>query len=148
MPLMTNAEAFRYDFGIYATELWAMTEAQFLEWLNADCDRERPNAVPVVRSKHGRGDKMTKEMAIKILRGDVLGTNEQTHEAVFMAIRALKEQAQVNAVPVVYCKNCKHYKEFEGEMECWARPMMFPREPNDFCSMGERKEDANESKCI
>lgn len=51
MPLMTNAEAFRYDFGIYATELWAMTEAQFLEWLNADCDKERPNAVPVVRCK-------------------------------------------------------------------------------------------------
>ena len=51
MPLMTNAEAFYYDFGIYATELWAMTEAQFLEWLNADCDRERPNAVPVVRCK-------------------------------------------------------------------------------------------------
>ena len=42
---------------------------------------------------------------------------------------------------VVRCKDCKHYKEFEGEMECWARPMMFPREPNDFCSMGERRED-------
>jgi len=50
MPLMTNAEAFRYDFGIYATELWAMTEAQFLEWLNADCDRERPVDM-VVRCK-------------------------------------------------------------------------------------------------
>ena len=44
---------------------------------------------------------------------------------------------------VVRCKDCKHYKEFEGEMECWARPMMFPREPNDFCSMGERREDAD-----
>lgn len=48
---MTNAEAFRYDFGIYATELWAMTEAQFLEWLNADCDREKPNAIHIVRCK-------------------------------------------------------------------------------------------------
>ena len=50
MPLMTNAEAFRYNFGIYATELWAMTEAQFLKWLNADCDRERPVDM-VVRCK-------------------------------------------------------------------------------------------------
>ena len=50
MPLMTNAEAFQYDFGIYATELWAMTEAQFLEWLNAECDRERPVDM-VVRCK-------------------------------------------------------------------------------------------------
>lgn len=54
MPLMTNAEAFRYDFGIYATELWAMTEAQFLEWLNADCDRKKPNAVHIVRCKDCR----------------------------------------------------------------------------------------------
>lgn len=33
---------------------------------------------------------MNKELAISILRGDVLGTDEQTHEAVFMAIKALK----------------------------------------------------------
>lgn len=50
MPLMTNAEAFRYDFGIYATELWAMTESQFLEWLNAECNRERPRDM-IVRCK-------------------------------------------------------------------------------------------------
>lgn len=36
--------------------------------------------------------KMNKELAISILRGDVLGTNEQTHEAVFMAIKALKAE--------------------------------------------------------
>lgn len=53
MPLMTNAEAFRYDFGIYATELWSMTEKQFLEWLNAECDRERPRDM-VVRCKDCR----------------------------------------------------------------------------------------------
>ena len=46
MPFMTNAEAFLYDFGIYATELWSMSESQFLEWLNAQCDRERPNKWP------------------------------------------------------------------------------------------------------
>lgn len=42
MPLMTNAEAFLYDFGIYATELWVMTGEEFLKWLIAECDRERP----------------------------------------------------------------------------------------------------------
>lgn len=35
---------------------------------------------------------MNKELAISILRGDVLGTNEQMHEAVFMAIKALKAE--------------------------------------------------------
>ena len=53
MSIMTNADAFLYDFGIYATELWAMTEAQFLEWLNATCDRERPRDM-IVRCKDCR----------------------------------------------------------------------------------------------
>ena len=49
MPIMTNAEAFRFDFGIYATELWSMPEEKFLEWLNSECsrcDKEPPDEVP------------------------------------------------------------------------------------------------------
>lgn len=41
---------------------------------------------------------MTKESAIRILRGDVLGTNEQTHEAVFMAIRALRVVGRIKEI--------------------------------------------------
>ena len=33
---MTNSDKFKHLFGIYATELWAMPENDFLEWLNAD----------------------------------------------------------------------------------------------------------------
>lgn len=33
---MTNADKFREIFGIYATELWAKPENEFLKWLNAD----------------------------------------------------------------------------------------------------------------
>ena len=33
---MNNAEKFKQIFGIYATELWAMPEEKFLEWLNAE----------------------------------------------------------------------------------------------------------------
>lgn len=33
---MNNAEKFKSIFGIYATELWAMPEEKFLEWLNAE----------------------------------------------------------------------------------------------------------------
>lgn len=35
---------------------------------------------------------MTKELAIKIIAGDVLGTPEQTHEAVKMAVKALSSE--------------------------------------------------------
>ena len=31
-----NAELFKQTFGIYATELWTMPNAKFMEWLNAD----------------------------------------------------------------------------------------------------------------
>ena len=33
---MTNAQKFQETFGIYATEMWAMSEHDFLKWLNAD----------------------------------------------------------------------------------------------------------------
>lgn len=48
---------------------------------------------------------MTNKMAIQILRGAVLETDELTHEAVFMAIKALKEQERADAVEVVRCKD-------------------------------------------
>lgn len=33
---MTNAEKFKELFNIYATELWAMSEKNFLKWLNSE----------------------------------------------------------------------------------------------------------------
>lgn len=37
---MNNAERFRQVFGIYATELWVMSEEEFLKWLNADAPKK------------------------------------------------------------------------------------------------------------
>lgn len=33
---MTNADKFKSLFGIYATELWAMPEKDFLKWINSE----------------------------------------------------------------------------------------------------------------
>ena len=33
---MTNAYKFKETFGLYATELWARPEIEFLEWLNSE----------------------------------------------------------------------------------------------------------------
>ena len=41
---MSNAEKFKSVFGLYATEIWASSEAQFLNWLNADYIDEVQNA--------------------------------------------------------------------------------------------------------
>ena len=46
---MTNADKFKHLFGIYATELWAMPESDFLEWLNADAQD-----MPTVERKTGK----------------------------------------------------------------------------------------------
>ncbi len=32
----TNADLFKQIFGVYATEVWSMSESQFLEWLNEE----------------------------------------------------------------------------------------------------------------
>lgn len=68
---------------------------------------------------------MNKEMAISILRGDVLGTNEQTHEAVYMAIKALKAEPvrhgkwMHNGFMEVKCCNCGNvFHELEDTNYC------------------------------
>ena len=33
---MNNADVFEQVFGIYATEMWAMKEEDFLKWLNSE----------------------------------------------------------------------------------------------------------------
>ena len=38
---MTNAVKFKKLFGLYATELWAKPEKEFLKWLNSEAEPER-----------------------------------------------------------------------------------------------------------
>lgn len=48
----------------------------------------------------------------------------------------------VDAVEVVRCKDCKYYEEYKnGEYRCW-KMILDPAKPTDFCSRGERREDA------
>jgi len=38
---MTNAVKFQEQFGLYATELWAKPEKEFLDWLNAEYEQQK-----------------------------------------------------------------------------------------------------------
>ena len=80
---------------------------------------------------------MTNDLAIKILMGDVLGTTEQTHEAVAMAVKALSALPSADAVEVVRCKDCKH-KYLENMV--WVCTFGLPGSPDSYCSYGERKD--------
>ena len=54
---MNNAEKFKQLFGIYATELWAMPEEKFLEWLNAEAleKQEQDRWIPVTEKGESDG---------------------------------------------------------------------------------------------
>ena len=61
-----------------------------------------------------------------------------------MAERVIDSQPTVDAVPVVRCRDCKHC---DPENYHCDHPMgtaaPLRREPDDFCSYGERKEGAD-----
>jgi len=49
---MTNADKFKSLFDLYATELWAMSEKEFLEWLNSEvmnCSEIPNNWIPCTK---------------------------------------------------------------------------------------------------
>lgn len=62
-------------------------------------------------------------------------------------VEALKKAPTIDAVPVVRCKDCKHWKhidEYIPHMECnifcGAHEHGYPTSADDYCSYGERKE--------
>ena len=69
---MNNAEKFKQLFGIYATELWAMPEEKFLEWLNAEAP-EQDRWIPVTeRLPETDRDKWHTEFIVTTEDGKVL----------------------------------------------------------------------------
>ena len=60
------------------------------------------------------------------------------------ALRCIEQAPTVDAVPVVFCRDCKHCDPENYHCDhpmSTAAPLR--RKPDDFCSYGERKEGAN-----
>lgn len=53
----------------------------------------------------------------------------------------IKRTPPVDVAPVVRCKDCVHYKQVQGAIGGWCDCELTPfdMDPNDFCSLGERK---------
>ena len=66
-------------------------------------------------------------------------TDETIPERV-MFIEAVEDSITIDAVPVVRCKDCKHYHDFETHYDCNHTCGMDYVRPTDFCSYGERKD--------
>ena len=62
----------------------------------------------------------------------------------------IKNAPTVDAVPVVRCKDCKHYRpqkksaHWENRANYCNRVVTIKVQPDDFCSYGERKEGDDE----
>ena len=50
---MNNAEKFKTVFGFYATELWAKTERDFLDWINAEYEVKKRRRTGKWQKLHG-----------------------------------------------------------------------------------------------
>lgn len=87
---------------------------------------------------------MTNELAIRILTGSVLGTAEQTQEAVTMAVKALSVPS---AQPeIIRCKDCKHWTQSVGKMKGYGLGRCDFHDAdlvayNGFCYWAERRTD-------
>lgn len=55
---------------------------------------------------------------------------------------ATKDAPTVDAVPVIRCKDCKHYDFWGESMICMRLGSYYGNtKPNDYCSRAERKEE-------
>ena len=57
-------------------------------------------------------------------------------EATAKAIHCIENMPSIDAVPVVRCKDCKHYDSHDHRCKVWNHGINV----EDFCSRGERKE--------
>lgn len=125
---MTNADKFKHLFGIYATELWAMPEKDFLKWLNSEvvnCS-EIPN----------NSDTISRQAAIDLLKqmrkdGDMIPWEGKD---VFARIRKLPS-AQPD---IIRCRNCKFAS---GDSRICMQFGHSPIGELDFCAWAERRTD-------
>jgi hypothetical protein len=69
------------------------------------------------------------------------------HDFFRFVIRQIRKAPTIDAVPVVRCKDCKHYspQKKSAHWNCTTlycnRVVTMKVSPDDFCSYGERKED-------
>ena len=77
---------------------------------------------------------------MRLIDGDALMDEANSDGAYgYVDAKQISEAPTVDAVPVVRCRECKHY---DGKWMCKISGVP-SRKPDDFCSHGERKEGAD-----
>ena len=85
---------------------------------------------------------------IEIVRNQGIAHPDAYHLTNYATL-ILREAPTVDAVEVVRCRECKHYKpqkksaHWENRANCCNRIVTIKVQPYDFCSYGEQKEGAD-----
>lgn len=68
--------------------------------------------------------------------------DEGDRRGVETCISVLEDMQTVDAVPVVRCRECKHYEIHKPKVleNCERNGYIIPMKPDDFCFYGERKD--------
>lgn len=128
---MNNAEKFEKAFGLYATELWAMSEKDFLEWLNADVPDINvgditvscsviPNSSAKSAQNVQDGDLISRKQAIEEI------SKQQTYKMFAGEDTVYLDANDVGSVlaslpsaqPVLTCDGCKYKGTYSTDMPC------------------------------
>lgn len=87
---------------------------------------------------------MTNDLAIRILSGDILGTTEQTHEAVAMAVKALSVLPS-SEPKIIRCEYCAHRNQYRFPPKYEVKDYCEVHEKvtalTNFCSWAERRKN-------
>ena len=64
--------------------------------------------------------------------------------------RTIERAPTVDAVPVVRCRECKHYEIHKPKVleNCERNGYIIPMKPDDFCSYGERKKVTSDAASL
>jgi hypothetical protein len=132
---MINADKFKSIFGLYAAELWSMTEKDFLKWLNSEamnCSEIPNNSDTISRQAAING---FYEMASNV---DYLCTvSDYVH---FLECLPSAEPE------IIYCKDCKHWTQTTGKMKGYGLGKCDFHDAdlvtcNAYCYWAERRSD-------
>lgn len=77
----------------------------------------------------------------KLIGTMAFGSERSPAELRIVLWEDIKSMPTISAVPVVRCRECKHYKPEEYFSPCVLPQGLECAKPDDFCSYGQRKDD-------
>lgn len=133
---MTNADKFKSIFGLYATELWAKPEKDFLEWLNADAE--------LFGNSELMDDTISRRGAIKAIKDALLSWSNMPGWRDNKIVGALDKLPSAQP-DIIRCKDCKYWTHIKRTNRYWCKTddglFDLNPSPDDFCSRAERRTD-------